>query len=92
MNKDGVGRYSRVLPPADLTGHPPLHLDDVRRAGEAEAPQHSLSALELVHLQDGASLLQLSLGCPDLGGDLSNREINGSIIIIKCVLGFSFSV
>lgn len=73
----GVGRYSSVLPPADLTGHPPLHLDDIRGAGEAETPQHSLPALELVHLQDSSGLLQLSLGCPDLGGDLNNRQING---------------
>lgn len=80
-----------LLPPADLTGHPPLHLDDVRRAGEAEAPQNSLPALELVHLQDGAGLLQLPLGCPDLGGDLNNREIIGINHPRKCVWGVFLS-
>lgn len=48
--------------PANFTGDPPFHLDDVRRTGESEAPQNSLPALQLVHLQDGLSFLQLSLG------------------------------
>lgn len=60
--------------PADLTGHTPLHLDDIRGAGEAEAPQDSLPALQLVHLQDRLGLLQLPLGCPDICSDLRRNH------------------
>lgn len=63
--------------PADFTGDPPFHLDDVGRTGEAEAPQDSLPALELVHLQDGARFLQLQLGRSNLSGDLHKRTNGG---------------
>lgn len=43
--------------PADFTGHPSFHLNNIRGAGEPQAPQNSLPALQLVHLQDGLSLL-----------------------------------
>lgn len=63
-----------VVPlPADFTGHPSFHLDDIRGAGEAQPPQDSLPALELVHLQDGLSLLQLPLGCPNICSDLNTQ-------------------
>lgn len=60
--------------PADLTGHSALHLDDVRGRGEAEAPQDAFPALELVHLQHGASLLQLLLGPLDVGRNLGDTR------------------
>lgn len=60
--------------PADFTGNPPFHLDDVGGTGEAEASQNSLPALQLVHLQDGPSFLQLSLGCSNVCGDLKNTH------------------
>lgn len=67
-------RQDRAVPlPADFTGHPSFHLDDVGGAGESQTPQDSLPALELVHLQDGLSLLQLPLGCPNICSDLNTQ-------------------
>lgn len=60
--------------PADFTGHPSFHLDDIGGAGESQAPQNSLPALQLVHLQDGLSFLQLPLGCSDICSDLERRQ------------------
>lgn len=57
-----VNKNTFATLPANFTGDSPFHLDDIRRAGEAEASQNSLPALQLVHLQDGPSFLQLSLG------------------------------
>lgn len=59
--------------PADFTGHPSFHLDDVGGAGESQTPQDSLPALQLVHLQDSLSLLQLPLGCPNICSDLNTQ-------------------
>lgn len=69
----------RVPPflPADFAGYPPFHLDDVGRTGEPEAPQNSLPAFQLVHLQDGPSFLQLPLGCPDICCDLKHTHTQG---------------
>lgn len=59
--------------PADFTGDPAFHFDDIRGAGEAESSENSLSALQLVHLQDGAGFLQLPFGGSNLGRNLSTH-------------------
>lgn len=67
-------RAPRPSLPADFAGYPPFHLDDVGRTGEPEAPQNSLPAFQLVHLQDGPSFLQLPLGCPDICCNLKHTH------------------
>lgn len=62
------------LPPAYLTSHAALHLDDVRGSGEAQAPQHAFPALQLVHLQHCARPLQVPLGGLDVARDLGRAE------------------
>lgn len=68
--------HARPAVPADFTGDPPLHLNDIRRAGESEAPQNSLPALELVHLQDGPSFLQLPLGRSNICCNLKQKHMH----------------
>lgn len=60
--------------PANFTGNSAFHLDHIRGAGEAEAPQNSLPALQLVHLQHGPSFLQLSLGRSNVCCDLKHTH------------------
>lgn len=66
--------------PADLTGHAPLHLDDVRRSGKAQAPEHAFAALEFIHLQDRPCFLEFSLGRFDVYCDLRHQKCNGSSV------------
>ena len=47
---------------AQLTGNPPLDLDNVRGGAVAQPPQHSLHALQLLHLQQRLGPLQLRSG------------------------------
>lgn len=61
--------------PADFTGDSSFHLDDIRRAGESKAPQNSLPALQLIHLQNGPSFLQLSLGRANIRSNLRHTPI-----------------
>lgn len=67
--------------PANFTGDPPFHLDDIRRTGKTETSQDSLPALQLVHLQDGPSFLQLSLGRPNICRDLRHRYASLKVAI-----------
>lgn len=77
--------------PADFTGHPAFHLDDIRGTGEAEASQHPLPALQLVHLQDGPSFLQLSLGRSNICCDLKHtRVLLYHAAFTKCKIGEAY--
>lgn len=62
--------------PAYFTCDTSFHLDDIRGTGESEASQNSLPALQLVHLQDSPSFLQLSLGCSNICCDLKRKHAN----------------
>ena len=60
--------------PADFTSDAPFHLDDIRGTGEAESAQNPLAALQLVHLQDGPSFLQLLFGSSNICRDLKHGD------------------
>lgn len=67
-----------MLLPAQFTSDSPFQLDNVRCTAILESSQHTLSALELIHLQQGLGLLQFVLCC------LVFILILKNIFLVKC--------
>lgn len=78
--------------PANFTGDPPFHLNDVRGTGKAKSSKNSLSALQLVHLQDGSRFFEVSLGCSNICCDLKHTQLCYANFFIFNLLNFDFRV